>query len=300
MKETDVFEHLICPDCKAKLVETQNNFICSSCKRGFPIGTDQILDLLPTSLSNPDVAEERFWAIDTREGVKAHPLLSLVHKGDVLLQFYEQTLPKLKLQGNVLEIGSGSGWLSSLIKLAFPETYIVASDVSHSALLKGMQVSELLHAGTNRFVTCKVEKLPFENEFFDYVIGSAVLHHTNLEIAMPELFRVLKKGGNYIGVWELAIPRTLGFVWGSKFGLAGRREDEKGVKEGNYSFDKWRTFFENAGFEEVTFKLERDPNYKHYHWFTNLYYKMIKPFPESFVRRFLACNMEVTAKRNSK
>lgn len=261
------------------------------------MGNDQIIDLLPAGLSKPDVAEEHFWATDTREGVKAYPLLSLVHKGDVLLQFYEQVLRKLKLRGKVLEIGSGTGWLSSLIKLAFPEICVVATDVSHSALLKGMQVSGFLHAGIDRFVTCKVEQLPFENGFFDYVIGSAVLHHTNPERAMPEIFRVLKNGGSYIGVWELAIPRTLGILWGSRFGLAGRTEKEMGVKEGNYSLGQWKKFFEDAGFAEVTFSLERDPKYKHYHWFINLYYKAIAPLPEPFVRRCLACNMEVTAKK---
>lgn len=294
MKETNISDHLICPDCKAKL-EMQSQLRCSHCQRTFPISDDQIMDLLPAGLSEPDIAEEQFWATDKRESVKAYPLIALVHKGDVLLQFYEQVLPKLKLQGRVLEIGNGTGWLSSLIKLEFPKIYSVATDVSHSALLKGIQVNEFLHAKTDQFVTCKAEQLPFENNFFDYVIGSAVLHHTNLEKALPEIFRVLKNGGSYIGVWELAIPRTLGVFWGSRFGLAGRTEKDKGVKEGNYGLGQWMKFFNNAGFKEVTFNLEKDPNYKHYHWFINLYYKAIEGLPESFVRRCLACNMEITA-----
>jgi SAM-dependent methyltransferase len=229
VQEINLYEHLKCPDCKSKL-EMRRQLICTHCGRVFPIGNDRIIDLLPTSLSAPDIAEEHFWATDAREGVKSHPLLSLVHKGDVLLQFYEQVLPKLNLQGTALEIGSGTCWLSSLIKLKFPAIYAIATDVSYSALIKGIQVSEFLHARIDRFVTCKVEQLPFENDFFDHVIGSAVLHHTNPERAIPEIYRILKNQGSYVGVWELAIPRILGIFWGSKFGLAGRAEREIGSK----------------------------------------------------------------------
>lgn len=88
MKNDNIQEPLICPDCKAKL-KMQSQLLCSQCKRTFPIGTDQIIDLLPLDLSKPDIAEEHFWATDAREGIKAYPLLALVHKGDVLLQFYE-------------------------------------------------------------------------------------------------------------------------------------------------------------------------------------------------------------------
>lgn len=296
MKEINIRNHLICPDCKVKLL-MQGDLVCRHCGRVFPIGHKQIIDLLPTSLSESDIAEERFWATDTREGVNAHPLLSLVHKGDVLLQFCEQVLPKLKLQGRVLEIGSGACWLSALIKLKFPEIYVVATDVSHGALLKGIQVSEFLHSGIDQFITCKAERLPFENGFFDYVIGSAVLHHTIPETAIPEIFRVLKNRGRYIGIWELAIPRILGTLWGSRFGLAGRAEKEIGGKEGNYSLGQWKKFFKDASFKEVIFSLERDPNYKHYHWFIHLYYKVIASLPEPFVRRCLASNMTVTARK---
>jgi len=79
MKEISICNHLICPDCKIKL-EMQGHLVCRHCGRFFPISHNQIIDLLPTSLSKADVAEEHFWATDTRQGVNAHPLLSLVHK----------------------------------------------------------------------------------------------------------------------------------------------------------------------------------------------------------------------------
>ena len=291
----NICEHLICPDCQAKL-EMHEHLVCRSCGRKF-LNDSHFLNLLPTTLSKSDLAEENFWATDTREGVNVHPLLALLVKSEIIFYFYEQILPKLKLQGRVLEIGSGSSWLSSIIKLAFPEIYVIASDVAPSALCKGTQVSEFLNSRIDKFIACKIERLPFENEFFDFVIGSAVLHHTRTQEAINQIFRVLKNHGTYVGIRELAIPRMLGLLWGSRFGIAGRREKELGVKEGNYSLNQWRKFFEDAGFEEIRFSLDMDPRYKYSHWFISLYYKVVSRLPEMLVKRCLACSIAIVAKK---
>ena len=50
-----------------------------------------------------------------------------------------------------------------------------------------------------RFQSCPVEHLPFENNFFDHVISSAVLHFANsvsqFQDMLTEMVRVLKPGG---------------------------------------------------------------------------------------------------------
>jgi hypothetical protein len=125
---------------------------CHFCGRSFPVYGKKVC-LLPSNLSASDIAEERFWSTDPKEGVNAPAWLSLIVKKDSILHFMEEVLPKLKLSGKILEIGSGSCWLSSLIKLTFPDTYIVASDVSFSALEKGSKVSALL-GSRDRFLCC--------------------------------------------------------------------------------------------------------------------------------------------------
>ena len=42
------------------------------------------------------------------------------------------------------------------------------------------------------------EKLPYDNESFDLVYGNSALHHVDLQRAVPEIFRVLKKDGKAI------------------------------------------------------------------------------------------------------
>jgi ubiquinone/menaquinone biosynthesis C-methylase UbiE len=45
------------------------------------------------------------------------------------------------------------------------------------------------------FITADIEKLDFSDSYFDAIIGDSILHHLNLKLALPELKRVLKKGG---------------------------------------------------------------------------------------------------------
>ena len=289
----NILKHSICPDCKEKLDIENEKLTCKSCGRIFQI-KDNLFYLLPKYLSSSDMAEERAW---TTVRSQPHPLLELLHKKDLILHFFEQMLPKFEFRGAILEIGSGDCWFSSLIKLMFPDTYVIASDVSHTGLFKGFQVDEFLNSGIDCFVVCKTEQLPFEDCLFDFVVGSSVLHHTCPQETINQIFRVLKENGVYIGTWELSIPKILAVLWGSRFGLAGRTERELGFKEGNYSLNQWKSYFEEAGFRDIDFNLDRNPKYKHYHWFINLYYKVVSRLPESFVRRYLACNISIVARR---
>jgi len=67
---SDIYEHLICPDCQGKLV-MREQLECESCKRIFT-SNGRFLNLLPTSLIKADLAEEQFWKTDRRQGLKAH------------------------------------------------------------------------------------------------------------------------------------------------------------------------------------------------------------------------------------
>ena len=42
------------------------------------------------------------------------------------------------------------------------------------------------------------ERLEYEDDQFDLICGFAIIHHLDLDLAIPELFRVLKKGGRAI------------------------------------------------------------------------------------------------------
>jgi len=290
----DIRKHLICPDCQSKL-DVNDGLICRICGRIF-YEREGIFILLPSEVSAVDLSEERFWNTDSKEGVRVHPSLALLAKNGDIRFFYERILPELKLEGNVLEIGSGSCWLSSLVKFFFPNIFIVATDVAFSALCKGQQVSNFLKTKIDSLIACKAERIPFEGGFFDFVLGSAVLHHTNAHEALNQVFRVLKEGGLFIGLGEPSIPKMLKPLWSSRF-IAGWREKKLGVKEGSYSFSEWEKLFHESGFGDVQFKLRMEPKYREGSCLINLYYYAISFLPKSVVIRLLPCIIQVTARK---
>jgi len=57
------------------------------------------------------------------------------------------------------------------------------------------------------FTVETAEKLSYPDSFFDYVVGAAILHHVDIEAAIPELVRVLKPGGIAFFYDSLATPK---------------------------------------------------------------------------------------------
>ena len=107
-----------------------------------------------------------------------------------------------KCEGNVLDLGSGSG--RYLIKTKKAKLYLI--DFSQKMLDLARQKAEKQKIKAE-FIKTDLTKLPFENNFFDATISISALHCIEKEInrkkAIKELYRVLKpKAQAYIGVWN--------------------------------------------------------------------------------------------------
>ena len=93
----------------------------------------------------------------------------------------------------VLDYGCGNGL--SAVTLARAGARVFAIDISHGLTKLTIMTSEANSvSGQIHCVNAAGEWLPFKNNIFDAVYGLAILHHVNLDIAAPELARVMKKG----------------------------------------------------------------------------------------------------------
>jgi ubiquinone/menaquinone biosynthesis C-methylase UbiE len=150
-----------------------------------------------------------------------------------------------KRYGKVLEIGSGTGFF--IINLAqaglVHEPY--ATDISPGMVEVCLRNAQNVGVHNMKARTADAEALPFEDGFFDMVVGHAVLHHLpDVQAAMAEALRVLKPGGALVIAGE---PTRLGFKLvgvakrataelmksvGARVGLA-RAPGEKGEHDGD-------------------------------------------------------------------
>ena len=90
---------------------------------------------------------------------------------------------------NIIDLGCGTGNFTG--KLLSFKSEIYGCDVSE----KSIKLAKKLHPEIN-FSVQNIEKLSFENNYFDVVIFSGVLHHfNNLNLPLMEAYRVLNKDG---------------------------------------------------------------------------------------------------------
>ncbi len=93
----------------------------------------------------------------------------------------------------VLEIGCGTGIFTK--EIAGTNNRIFAVDISNDLLeiaKKRIPKDNVIFKVENAYQT------DFDDNFFDFIIGSSVLHHLEIDLAAKEFFRVLKPNGKLI------------------------------------------------------------------------------------------------------
>lgn len=103
----------------------------------------------------------------------------------------------------VLDYCCGLGQVS--INMAKKGAYVVGIDISEESIRTA--ISDAESAGVSdrcEFYVGDAENTTFEDESFDAIICSGVLHHLDLECAFKELARLVKKNGMIIGIEALA------------------------------------------------------------------------------------------------
>jgi ubiquinone/menaquinone biosynthesis C-methylase UbiE len=143
---------------------------------------------------------------------------------------------------HALEIGAGTGYfsLNLLQQRAFER--LTATDISSGMLdaLTGT-AGRLGLAGRVDTARTDAERLPFDDESFDLVLGHAVLHHIpDLDRAFREFRRVLRPGGAVVFCGEpsrhgdrlAAVPKRAGALaapaWRRLIGAGAKNGDDAG------------------------------------------------------------------------
>ena len=141
---------------------------------------------------------------ETLQNADMHKEWEQSYRNDQNIRFYEQAFDFIFHQIDVpagsafLDAGCGSGVKSIL--LAQRDYNVSAVDISETVLQHAQEKAS--HSGMNNRITFQPEDmtaLSFANETFDAVLCWGVLMHIpNVEGAITELMRVMKKGGYII------------------------------------------------------------------------------------------------------
>ncbi|GAB3597562.1 class I SAM-dependent methyltransferase [Angustibacter peucedani] len=117
--------------------------------------------------------------------------------------------------GTALEIGAGTGFFALNLKQAGVVDQVHVTDLSPGMV----EAAKRNAAGLGFEVEGRVadaERLPYDDDTFDLVVGHAVIHHIpDVELALREVLRVLKPGGRFVVAGE---PTRVGHWYARRLG----------------------------------------------------------------------------------
>jgi ubiquinone/menaquinone biosynthesis C-methylase UbiE len=105
-------------------------------------------------------------------------------------RFFERIIAESTPGGRVLDYGCYDGWLYPTLAQHNPSE-VIGIDISE----KGIAAAQAKYGDQATFRVMDAHILDFPDNRFDFIVGRAILHHLNFEMAVREIHRVLKPGG---------------------------------------------------------------------------------------------------------
>lgn len=152
---------------------------------------------------------QNFWGLlydslygDNDQDISREQLLDAIDAMEDMFRYREHMavveMPLGKIKGKkILEIGPGAGGHSALF--ARYGASMTSLDLTIERAQATAKKFKILKANDCIAMQGDGENLPFDKETFDIVYSNGVLHHTNeTEVAIKEVYRVLKPGGRAI------------------------------------------------------------------------------------------------------
>ena len=143
---------------------------------------------------------------------------ALYNSGEDFFNFLKVNSPN----SNILDYGCGIG--SSLKKvIEFNPKKITGIDISDISIEKAKKIIKVNYSNVDLFVD-NCENTKFNDNTFDIVYGTGILHHLDIEVCLKEINRILKPGGKFLFIEPLGTNPLINFY--RKLTPKSRSEDE--------------------------------------------------------------------------
>jgi SAM-dependent methyltransferase len=135
---------------------------------------------------------------------------------------YKRLVEEKAENARVLEYGCALGDWS--IRIAPRAAAVEGIDISDVAVAKAAQVAAAKGLLNCRFHVMDAERTTFEDNRFDLVFGSGIIHHLDTRKSLAEIHRILKPGG--VAVFKEPLGQNIGINLYRAFTPSARTPDE--------------------------------------------------------------------------
>ena len=155
---------------------------------------------------------------------------------------------RLKPDDNVLDVGCGTGWLSSLLAELVPEGRVVGIDISDEMIRHARRKN--VDRDNVMSVIGEAEQIPWDAAFFDHAVSVESAYYWPDPLrALKEIFRVLREGGSAWIAINYYRDNPHSHQW----------KDVLTVPAQLLSAEEWTALFRDAGFTGVAHERIPDP-----------------------------------------
>lgn len=155
---------------------------------------------------------------------------------------------RLKPDDNVLDVGCGAGWLSSLLAEQVPEGRVVGIDVSDEMIRHARRRNA--HLENVLSVVGEAEQIPWDAQFFTQAISvESAYYWPDPAKALREIFRVLREGGEAWIAINYYRDNPHSQQWAEVLTIPAHL----------LSAEEWAAQFREAGFTDVAHEQIPDP-----------------------------------------
>jgi SAM-dependent methyltransferase len=113
-------------------------------------------------------------------------------------QYLDQAVARYAKNKDILDYGCYDGWMIPRYQKMTPSS-ICGLDISETAIAK----AQANYGDQAKFYAGDAHAMPFPDESFDLVVGRAILHHLDFDLALKEIRRVLRPNGTAVFIEPL-------------------------------------------------------------------------------------------------
>ena len=149
---------------------------------------------------------------------------------------------------NILDVGSGAGWLARLLAERVPEGRVIGMDISDEMVRRARR--NYVDVENAMFVVGNADEIPWDANFFTHAISvESAYYWPDPASGLREIHRVLREGGAAWILINYYRDNPHCHQWAKHFATPAHL----------LSIDEWKALFHDAGFTNIAHRQIPDP-----------------------------------------